>query len=193
MPALPSWLWIILGLAAALAGFVVALPWVIQPLMRVLLWPRYRLVVEGQEHLARTGPALLVVNHLTWFDGFFVAATCPRRGKALVYGMYIDVPVLGYLARRAGLIPVYLSGASGQRKMIKTCREVLDRGEVLGIFAEGQISRNGLTGPFQRGLEVILAGREQVPVIPVYLDNVWGSNLSFSGGRFFKKKPHGLR
>ena len=193
MPALPSWVWILLGLLAALAGYVAVLPWVIQPLLRVLLWPRYRLVLQGREHLPRDGPAVLVMNHLSWFDGFFVAATCPRRGKALVYGMYIDVPILGYVARRAGLIPVYLSGASGQRKMIKACRDVIDRGEVLGIFAEGQISRNGLTGPFQRGLEVILAGREHVPVIPVYLDNVWGSLLSFSQGRFFKKKLQGLR
>ena len=33
------------------------------------------------------------------------------------------------------------------------------------------------------------SNREQAPVIPVYLDNLWGSIFSFSGGRFFRKWP----
>jgi hypothetical protein len=77
--------------------------------------------------------------------------------------------------------------------MLQACRETLDRGEVVAIFAEGQISRNGLTGPYQRGLEAIVSGREHVAVIPVFLDNLWGSLMSYSGGRFILKWPQGLR
>ena len=77
--------------------------------------------------------------------------------------------------------------------MIGAARAALDRGEVLGIFPEGQISRNGLTGKFHRGLEAILKDREHVPVIPVFLDNLWGSLLSFSRGRFVWKRPQGWR
>ena len=76
--------------------------------------------------------------------------------------------------------------------MFEICRKVLDEGGALGIFPEAQMTRNGLTGPFYRGLEVILAGREQVVVIPAFLDNLWGSHFSFSGGRFFgKNAPEG--
>jgi 1-acyl-sn-glycerol-3-phosphate acyltransferase len=193
MPVPPDWVWVVVAFAAALAVFVAALPWLIQPLLRVLLCPRYRVRVRGLENLPKTGPALLAANHVTWYDGFFLAATCPRRGRALVNGDYIDVPVLRPLALRAGLIPVPLSGPRAQRAMIQACRDALDRGEVVAIFPEGQLTRNGLTGPFHRGLEVILSGREHVPVIPVYLDNLWGSLLSYSGGRFLKKWPQGLR
>ncbi len=49
------------------------------------------------------------------------------------------------------------------------------------------------TGPFYRGLEIIVAGREHVVVIPAFLDNLWGSLFSFSGGGFFRKTPQGLR
>ena len=50
-----------------------------------------------------------------------------------------------------------------------------------------------MTGTFHRGLEVILAKRDNVPVIPVYLDNVWGSVMSFSEGCFVWKRPQGWR
>jgi acyl-[acyl-carrier-protein]-phospholipid O-acyltransferase/long-chain-fatty-acid--[acyl-carrier-protein] ligase len=188
-----DWPYVLGGVVVALAAFVALLPWVIQALIRVLLWPRYRLRVRGREHLPTTGPALLALNHLSWFDGFFLAATCPRQGKALVNGSYINVPIFRPLAIRAGLIPVSYYGPRAQRAMFAACREALDRGEVVAIFPEGQISRNGLTGPFHRGLEVILKDRKSVPVIPVFLDNVWGSLWSFSGGRFLKKWPQGLR
>ena len=48
-------------------------------------------------------------------------------------------------------------------------------------------------GPFYRGIEVILQGRDDVPVFPVAIDNLWGSIFSRSGGRFFRKRPRGLR
>src|SRR4051794_32688781 len=179
------------GVVLALSAIVAVLPWVVQPLLRVLLRPRYRLRMRGLENLPATGPAILAVNHVTWFDGFFVAATCPRRGKALINGSYINLPVVRRLARWIGLIPVPYSGPRAQRAMFDSCRKALDRGEVVAIFPEGQITRNGLTGRFHRGLEVILKGREHVPVVPVFLDNLWGSVFSFSGGRFLRKWPIG--
>ena len=102
-------------------------------------------------------------------------------------------PVVGFLARRCGLISVPYRGPKAQRAAIEVCRKALDEGRVLGIFPEAQLSRNGLTGPFHRGLEVILAKKDDVPVIPVFLDNVWGSVMSFSGGRFVWKRPEGWR
>jgi len=188
---LPNWL-IITGIVVlALGAMFLALPWVIQPFLRLMLWPRYRFVREGLEHLPRTGPAVLAVNHLTWIDGFIVAATCPRRGRALINADYIGLPILRQIAARAGLIPVPFSGPRALRASIKATREALDRGEVVALFPEAQLSRTGFVGPFYRGIEVIIEGREHVPIIPVYLDNLWGSIFSHSGGRFFRKWPRG--
>jgi hypothetical protein len=50
-----------------------------------------------------------------------------------------------------------------------------------------------MLGPFYRGIEVILHGRDDVPVVPVAIDNLWGSIFSRSGGRFFRKWPKGFR
>ena len=184
---------VIASLALGVGLIVAFLPWVIRPLFRLMLWPRYRLNVTGREHLPKRGPIMVAANHITWLDGFLLVAACPRHGKALVNADYINFPVFGWLARRAGLIPVPFTGPKGQRAAIAATRAALDRGEAVGIFPEAQISRNGLIGPFFRGIEVMLKDRDDVVVVPVFLDNLWGSIFSNSGGRFFGKWPKGLR
>src|SRR5580765_1954709 len=71
---------------------------------------------------------------------------------------------------------------------IEHARHELQHGHVVCIFAEGSISRTGNMLPLKRGFERIVDGLD-VPVIPVYLDRVWGSIFSFKGGRFFWKWP----
>ncbi len=185
----------IIGAAAALAivGFVAFLPWLIQPLIRLVLAPRYGLRVRGKENIPRTGPAVLASNHVTWIDGLFLAATCPRHGRVLANAGFFGNPIFNRLARRAGIIPIPFSGPKAQRAAIVAVREALDRGEVVAIMPEGQLTRNGFLGPFYRGLEVILKDRGHVPVVPAGLDNLWGSIFSFQGGRTLRKRPVGLR
>ncbi|WP_422926983.1 1-acyl-sn-glycerol-3-phosphate acyltransferase [Singulisphaera sp. PoT] len=190
---LPNYL-VIAGLALLSLGLIyAALPWIILGVFRCLLWPRYSFVVEGQENLPKTGPAVLAINHVTWIDGFVMAANLPRRARALVNASYIGLPVIRHLASRVGLIPVPFSKPSALRTSIKATRDALERGEVVALFPEAQLTRNGLLGPFYRGIEVIIDGKEQIPVVPVYLDNLWGSVFSYSGGRFFRKWPKGWR
>jgi 1-acyl-sn-glycerol-3-phosphate acyltransferase len=135
----------------------------------------------------------VIANHVSWIDGFILAAIVPRRGRALVYAPYLSIPVLGPLAKRSGMIPVPDRGPKAQRAMLKAAFDVLDHEEVLGVFPEAQISRNGLLGPLYRGIEVMASNRESAVVVPIYLDNLWGSVFSYSGGRFFRKWPKGLR
>ncbi len=173
--------------------FMLSLRWWAQRFVRVVLALRYRLIIVGREHIPRTGPVLVACNHVSWLDGFFLAACYPRRGKALVSEIYFSLPILGPWLRWIGMIPVPLSGPKAQRAVLEISRQVLDEGGTLGVFPEAQISRNGLTGPFYRGIEVIVAGREQVAVIPAFLEGLWGSFFSFQGGHFFRKWPRGLR
>ena len=188
-----EWIWWLAGAAALAVALFAALPWIIRPILRILLWPHYAIRVRGLEHLPKAGPVLLALNHVTWLDGFFIAAACPRRGRALVNATYINWPGFRHLARRVGLIPVPTAGPRALRGAIEAARAALAAGQVVAIFPEAQLTRNGLTGHFFRGLELMLPDADSTPVIPVYLDNLWGSVFSFSEGRTILKRPRSLR
>ena len=87
------------------------------------------------------------------------------------------------------VIPI--SSTLRPRDMIHSLRsatEAIENGEVVCIFAEGQITRIGQLLPFRRGFERIMKGVD-APIIPVSLDGVWGSIFSYAQGRFFWKLP----
>ena len=63
----------------------------------------------------------------------------------------------------------------------------LEAGEVVCVFPEGYPTRNGSMLPFRRGFEQVAQVRP-LPIVPVYLDQVWGSIFSYWGGRLFWKR-----
>ncbi|MDX2035356.1 MAG: 1-acyl-sn-glycerol-3-phosphate acyltransferase [Isosphaeraceae bacterium] len=182
---------------AAVAGFAAIVyglgPWLVRPICRILLIPRYGFRTFGFERIPRRGPVVMIANHVTWLDGFFLLAILPRRFRALINRGFTGGPLLRPLVVRLGAIPVPFQGPKAQREAIQACRAALDRGEAVVLFPEGQLTRNGFVGPFYRGLEVILRGKPEVPVVPIYLDNLWGSLFSFHDGRAIGRRIRGLR
>ena len=73
-------------------------------------------------------------------------------------------------------------------KSLRDASEAIQAGEVVCIFAEGQITRIGQLLPFRRGFERIMRGVD-APIVPVNLDGVWGSIFSYEKGRFLWKLP----
>ena len=173
-----------------LAGSIYVLAIVPEFLLRFCLWllthTIYRIRIEGQEHVPSRGPALLVCNHLSHVDGAFVGASIQRFVRYLVYKPYYEHWAVNPLLRMLHAIPV--GGGRDAIAAIEAARTELQNGHVVCIFAEGAISRTGNLLPFKRGLEKIVSGLD-VPIVPVYLDRVWGSIFSFKGGRFFWKVP----
>ena len=73
-------------------------------------------------------------------------------------------------------------------RALRTVQQGLAAGDAVGIFSEGGISRTGQLLGFKRGLEWVLE-RAAAPVVPAFIDGMWGSVLSFSEGKFFSKWP----
>jgi acyl-[acyl-carrier-protein]-phospholipid O-acyltransferase/long-chain-fatty-acid--[acyl-carrier-protein] ligase len=152
----------------------------------------YRVRVAGLENVPKQGGALLVCNHLSYIDWLLVLAAQPRFIRFLVYAPYANRWGFRHLMRWAKVIPI--DGSGGPRAILKALRAASDAlavGELVCIFAEGTLSRTGFLLPFHRGFEQILK-RSPAPVVPVCLDQVWGSVFSFAGGKFFWKLPRHL-
>jgi acyl-[acyl-carrier-protein]-phospholipid O-acyltransferase / long-chain-fatty-acid--[acyl-carrier-protein] ligase len=180
----------------SLLGFLIIVWLLPNSLLRfvVALLPRvlYRLTVIGQDHIPREGGALLVLNHVSFIDGFLLIASLDRPVRFVVDEQYADHPLFKLLMKRLNVIPT--SSAGTPRTILRALRSAghaLDGGELVCIFPEGQITRTGTLLPFRRGFERIVKGRT-TPIIPVHLDRVWGSIFSFNRGRFLWKVPEQL-
>jgi 1-acyl-sn-glycerol-3-phosphate acyltransferase len=151
----------------------------------------YRFRVQRVDLVPATGPAVLVANHLSWLDGFLLPLACPRYVRMVVYGPNIRGRFLRMLADQWRFI-LFDPRPKSIGQALMTIQSGLADGDVVGIFCEGGISRTGQILGFKRGLEWIL-DRVEAPIVPVHIDGMWGSLLSFSEGRYFTKRPRGLR
>jgi acyl-[acyl-carrier-protein]-phospholipid O-acyltransferase/long-chain-fatty-acid--[acyl-carrier-protein] ligase len=176
--------------ALTLVSSVYVLTIVPEFLVRFSLWllthTIYRIRIVNQENVPSRGPALLVCNHLSHVDGLLVGSCVQRFIRFLVYKPYYEYWAFKPLLKLMKAIPI-AAGRDALASLEQAKRE-LQAGHVVCIFAEGSISRTGNMLPFKRGFERIIDGLD-VPVVPVYLDRVWGSIFSFKGGRFFWKWP----
>jgi acyl-[acyl-carrier-protein]-phospholipid O-acyltransferase/long-chain-fatty-acid--[acyl-carrier-protein] ligase len=150
----------------------------------------YRIRVHGIENIPAKGPGLLVCNHVSHIDAGIIVAVVKRPIRFLVYAPFTKVPLLGRLLKLSKVIPI--DSGSGPRAILHALRlasEALKNGELVCVFAEGGITRTGFLLPFNRGFEQVIK-KAPAPIIPVCLDEVWGSIFSFERGRFFWKWPH---
>jgi acyl-[acyl-carrier-protein]-phospholipid O-acyltransferase/long-chain-fatty-acid--[acyl-carrier-protein] ligase len=162
-------------------------------LIRFSLWllthTLYKIRIIGQENVPFRGPALLVCNHISFVDGLLVGGCVQRFIRFMIYRLYYEMPAVHWLLRLMKAIPVQGGNPKEVVRSLELARDELRQGHVVCIFAEGSISRTGNFLPFKRGFERIMKGLENVPVIPVHLDRLWGSIFSFKDGRFLWKWP----
>ena len=179
-----------IGTLPILIYAVVLIP---QATIRFVVWllskTAYRVRTFDSQNIPATGSALIVANHVSWIDGILLLLTSPRPIRMIVYADYCKGPFVRRLAKLFDVIPIKSTdGPRALMQSITTARDALKSGDLVCIFAEGAITRTGELQEFERGMLKILKGT-QAPVLPVYLDELWGSIFSYEGGRFFWKKP----
>src|SRR5689334_5187133 len=144
----------------------------------------YRVAAHGVSNLP-SGGCLLLPNHISWVDAIVLQLACPRPIRYVIDQEFYHKPLLRPLLRTAGCIPIDTRHA---RSAIKVAAEQLAAGQVVCLFPEGQLTRSGTLLRLRRGYELI-AQHANVPVVPVWLDRLWGSIFSYQGGKFFTKLP----
>jgi 1-acyl-sn-glycerol-3-phosphate acyltransferase len=139
----------------------------------------YRFRVRGDEHIPVSGPAVLISNHVSFMDAVLIMAASPRPIRFIMDHRIFATPVLGAVFRLAKAIPIAPRSEDPHtyEAAFATARQVLDEGDLLGIFPEGSITRDGELQPFKGGVLKILQANP-VPVVPIGLSNLWGSFFS---------------
>lgn len=151
----------------------------------------YRIRVRGRENWPREGGAVLVANHSSWIDGVLMLIIAPRRTRMIAWSGNFNNAFMRWLARFADVILIS-GGPSSIRHGLETAREAVREGQVVGIFPEGGITRTGQIQSFKAGIMKVIDGTD-VPVIPIYVDQIWGSIFTYSGGKAIWKWPQRLR
>ena len=148
----------------------------------------YRVRIQGQENLPseEQGGALLVANHITWIDAFLLSLLSERQIRFVIDDEFLKFKAIAWFIRMVDAVPI--SRTRGRDAIKVTANAVAD-GHIVCLFPEGQLSRSGLMTELQRGIELIVR-QSKSPVIPVYLDGLWGSIFSYERGRYFTKWPY---
>ncbi len=132
------------------------------------MWARgwHHIDVLSPCRLPKTGPAILVANHVSPVDPLLLQSTTDRVIVWMMAKEFFEMPILRTAFERLTFIPVSRSGRD--TAALKAALRTLDAGKVLGIFPEGRISTTGTIGRLQPGAAMI-ADRSGAGVWPAYL------------------------
>ena len=145
-------------------------------LVRFLLHVCTRRTQTGSEHLPRSGPVIVVGNHLSVGDAFVLTAAVARRGRRIrmlgTAGLF-TAPVIGPLLRKAGYVPVHRR-SSDPATALAPARAALEAGQCIGLYPEGAITRQPDSWPARGKTGVVrLALDTGAPVVPLAQ---WGTH-----------------
>jgi 1-acyl-sn-glycerol-3-phosphate acyltransferase len=154
----------------------------------------YRLEVRDGQHIPAQGAAVLVCNHVSFIDAVLIMAASPRPIRFVMDHRIFRNRLLGWMFRLLKAIPIAPQKEDPQvyEAAFEAAAQVLREGDLLCIFPEGTITRDGSLGEFKGGVMKILE-RHPAPVVPLALHNLWGSYFSrIEGSAMAKPFRRGL-
>lgn len=136
--------------------------------IKVILWLIAhicgRFHVSGRQRIPRTGPVLIVANHLIWYDPILLGIIFPRRLWFMAKKEIFRVPVVGFFARLTGQISVHRG--ESDRAALEKALIYLSEGKAVTIFPEGAVAQHERLLQAHTGA-AMLALRSGVPILPV--------------------------
>ncbi|KFN47204.1 hypothetical protein N790_08070 [Arenimonas malthae CC-JY-1] len=156
----------------------------------------YRVRIEGvEDNVPDEGPAVLVCNHVSYMDPLVISAAVPRPIRFVMYYKIFRIPGMNWVFRAHRAIPI--AGAKEDPAVMEAAfqevKAALEAGELVCIFPEGALTKDGRIAPFKGGIERILASNP-VPVVPMALTGLWDSMWSKRDSRLGRLRvPRRLR
>ena len=163
-------------------------------LVRFLAWILinvfYRMRPTGVENVPEDGPAVVVCNHVSFMDPILLSGCIRRPMRFVMYYRIFQIPLLRLFFDNMRAIPIASRMENEQlmNEAFERVDEELAAGNIVCIFPEGGITRDGEVQRFRPGIEKIIA-RRPVPVVPVALGRLWGSWFSRRKGGGIRTMP----
>lgn len=140
--------------------------WIIKALLTPVLRLCYRVRIEGRDGVPTRGPVILAANHRSFMDSLFLPLVIRRRVTFVAKAEYFDDKKTAWFFRGVGQIPIRREGGSASERALASATEVLERGQVFGIYPEGTRTRDGFLHRGHTGV-ARLALRTGAPIVPV--------------------------
>lgn len=144
--------------------------------LKVVVGLKYKLEVNGIKNIPSQGGVLLLGNHVSWIDWAVILMSSPREVKFVMHKPIYEKWYLNWILKTFNAIPI---SSSSSKSTIKKIAQELDDGNVVVLFPEGSITRNGHLGEFKKGFEKVLEfTNSDVKVVSFYIRGLWESMFS---------------
>ncbi len=193
------WSYLQLHLSSSIQVLTLVLPCIVASLLLLKLVPEqfarliclailrfaYRLKATGTQNIPRTGGVLILANHSSYMDALLLSVPFERPVRFVMWDTLYHTGWMNGFLRLFDTVPISPTRA---KEAVRTVVQALKDGHAVCLFPEGQLTRSGAMNEIRRGFELMVR-QADVPVVPAYLDGLWGSIFSFKDGRFFSKRP----
>lgn len=189
--AIPEYFFVLAVMNAVVALYVFSqVPeFAVRFVIYMLSHTMYRVQSRGLEHIPQEGAAVLVANHVSYVDALLIGGAVRRPVRFVMEKAIYDLPVANWLFKAAKTIPICSKQKNEQvyEAAFASIKRELEQGNLVCIFPEGRLTKDGEIDGFRPGIERILA-ETPVPVVPMALQGLWGSFFSHHGSGAFKFK-----
>jgi hypothetical protein len=163
-------------------------------ILRLIAWFMvslvYRVKYKGLEKIPEDGPVVLVCNHVSFVDPAIIMGRVRRPSRFVMYYKIFNTFGIKFLFKAAKAIPVasVKEDPIMMESAFASVRDALANGDVVCIFPEGGLTQDGQVGQFRKGIERIIS-ETPVPVVPMALNNLWGSLFSRYDKKMINRRP----
>jgi len=174
----------------ALFGFLYTLSKLPQSMIRfvvrLLFGFKYRVDVDGLDNIKSSRGVLFLGNHLSFLDWAFLQIAYPKQIRFVIDRTYYSIWYIKPIFKFFGAIPI---SSRGGKNALSLVTEALNNGETVALFPEGNLSRNGHLGKFQKGFELATKGvTRNAVIVPFYLRGLWEGSFSHASDKIKRKK-----
>lgn len=155
-----------------------------------ILNPWFPITREGLDNIPSDRPAIIAANHLSFIDSIFMPMNVPRPVYFLAKAEYFDSWRTRWFFAGAGCVPTRRDNPDAAMAAMLTGVDILNSGELLGIYPEGTRSPDGRlyrgkTGPLRMALTA------NVPIVPVGI--IGTDQVMPTGSRLPRRVPVTVR